>query len=268
MLDAQQAAQEFDDTANSGCGTTASEYWAEVNAADEELARVAELPVIPETESHVSGWMQSWVTRDVANKKAELAEKELEVQKLKAQSVESQTENTKKSWLKLVNSKDVELDEQMAVMDRQMAVMRFMDKQLEEQPLRMTQAFVTKFSGPVGFGLVVMGSCSILIRTYLSSCSWEYFDGEEPINYFVQDPSCVLEEQLVRVEEFIVSLYSILAILGTAHQIKAEVEVGGSCQIWFIFQLYCMVTIAIVWAYLLHCLDPEFGTSPCFYCDL
>jgi len=45
---------------------------------DEELARVAELPVIPEAESYVSGRIQSWATRDVANKKAELAEEELD----------------------------------------------------------------------------------------------------------------------------------------------------------------------------------------------
>ena len=44
---------------------------------DEELARVAELPVIPETESYVSGRMQLWATRDVANKKAELADKQV-----------------------------------------------------------------------------------------------------------------------------------------------------------------------------------------------
>ena len=43
---------------------------------DEELARVAELPVIPETESYVSERVQSWATRDVANKKAELADEE------------------------------------------------------------------------------------------------------------------------------------------------------------------------------------------------
>ena len=72
------AAQEFDDITDSGCGTTASEYWAEVDAADEELARVEESPVIPEAESYVSGKMQSWATRDVANKKAELADEELD----------------------------------------------------------------------------------------------------------------------------------------------------------------------------------------------
>jgi flagellar biosynthesis/type III secretory pathway chaperone len=52
---------------------------------DEELARVAESPVIPEAESYVSGKMQSWATRDVANKKAELADEELEVQTQKAE---------------------------------------------------------------------------------------------------------------------------------------------------------------------------------------
>ena len=44
---------------------------------DEELARVEESPVIPETESYVSERVQSWATRDVANKKAELADEEL-----------------------------------------------------------------------------------------------------------------------------------------------------------------------------------------------
>ena len=52
---------------------------------DEELARVEESPVIPETESYVPDWMQSWATRDVANKKAELADEELEVQTQKAE---------------------------------------------------------------------------------------------------------------------------------------------------------------------------------------
>jgi hypothetical protein len=41
MPGAQEAAAEFDETADSKCGTTASEYQAEVDAADQE-------PVIPE----------------------------------------------------------------------------------------------------------------------------------------------------------------------------------------------------------------------------
>ena len=56
---------------------------------DEELARVAELPVIPETESYVPGKMQSWATRDVANKKAELADEEREVAEEKASELSS-----------------------------------------------------------------------------------------------------------------------------------------------------------------------------------
>jgi hypothetical protein len=49
------------------------------------VARAEESPVIPEAESYVSGKMQAWATRDVANKKAELADKELEVQTQKAE---------------------------------------------------------------------------------------------------------------------------------------------------------------------------------------
>jgi hypothetical protein len=59
---------------------------------DEMLAEQAELAVIPETESYVSGKMQSWATRDVANKKAELAEEELEVERRARLAVEGERE--------------------------------------------------------------------------------------------------------------------------------------------------------------------------------
>jgi hypothetical protein len=46
---------------------------------DEVLAEQAELAVLPETESYISERVESWATRDVANKRAELKEGELEV---------------------------------------------------------------------------------------------------------------------------------------------------------------------------------------------
>jgi hypothetical protein len=95
-------AQEFDDTTNSRCDTTASEYWAEVNAADEEVARAEEPPVIPEAESYVSGRMQSWATRDVANKKAELAEEELEVERWARHTVEGERRSLARNSVSVV----------------------------------------------------------------------------------------------------------------------------------------------------------------------
>ena len=62
MPGAQEAATEFDDTADSKCGTTASEYQAEVDAADQELVG---LPVIPEDgEEEDVSWMKEWAVRD------------------------------------------------------------------------------------------------------------------------------------------------------------------------------------------------------------
>ena len=42
----------------------------------------------------------------------------------------------------------------------------------------------------------------------------------------------------------------------------------GNQSMWSYRSLQCMVVIVSVWAQLLHYLDPEFGTSPCLYCDL
>jgi hypothetical protein len=53
---------------------------------DEELARVAELPVI--IESYVPERLQLWATRDVANKKAELADEERERERQARHTVE------------------------------------------------------------------------------------------------------------------------------------------------------------------------------------
>ena len=74
MLGAQEAAAGFDDTADSKCGTTASEYQAEVDAADQELVGLMVIPEDDEEEDVT--WMKEWAARDVANKKVELAEEE------------------------------------------------------------------------------------------------------------------------------------------------------------------------------------------------
>jgi len=63
---------------------------------DEELARVEESPVIPEAESYVSGKMQSWATRDVANKKAELADEELDKSKILVSSKDKEIQDKDK----------------------------------------------------------------------------------------------------------------------------------------------------------------------------
>ena len=65
--------QEFDDTTDSKCDTTATEYWADVDAADEVLAEQA----TPEDgEEEDVAWLKEWAAREVTEKKSELADKE------------------------------------------------------------------------------------------------------------------------------------------------------------------------------------------------
>ena len=51
-------------------------------------------------------------------------------------------------------------------------------------------------------------------------------------------------------------------------ELAIEVEGGARWQFDLAQKFQCMVVIVSLWAQLLHYLDPEFGTSPCLYCDL
>ena len=165
---------------------------------DEELARVEESPVMPETESYVSGKIQSWATRDVANKKAELAEEELDDAN---QTISKMTRTGdllypimfKDALHRQAKEKAEELDQR--------------EREINQREREMLE----------------------LVRMHDETMQWD-------------------RETIQRDREDLRKEKQLLVLV--------------------IWSLAMAIAVVNLWARLSLDLDPEFGTSPCLYCDL
>ena len=180
---------------------------------DEELARVAELPVIPETESYVSGRMQLWATRDVANKKAELADKELEVQKQKVEQAK-------------------------------------MELEAGHEAIKVALTYVSSQSK--------RKAMESALKSTMENARLSVLRLEKEVDRKMETAIQLTEEADRKMETNIQLTEEATRMFEESHRMdETPMVMDFVCVI-------CCVMLLAVW----KSIDPEFGTSPCLYCDL